>query len=123
MGDMIKAALDELSEHDVDSVEELTLVIGDLTNLGTDQLSFAFEIMSRDTILADAKLVIERETIRLRCRECDFDGPAEILRSEGYDHSVPVLACPVCGGPVNVTEGMACMIRSLKIKEATDVQI
>jgi hydrogenase nickel incorporation protein HypA/HybF len=121
MSEIIKAALDELSKHDIDGVEELTIVIGDLTNLGEEQMAFAFEIMSKDTILSGARLVIEREAIRLKCKMCDFDGPAEILRNEGYDHSIPVLSCPVCSGPVNVEEGMACRIASLKIREAADV--
>ena len=121
MSGIIKAALEELSKHDVREAEEIVVVIGDLTNLGEEQLSFAFEVMSKETILSGADLVIEREAVRIRCRECDFDGPAGILRSEGYDHCVPVLSCPKCSGPVNVTEGMACSIRSIRIKEGSSV--
>jgi hydrogenase nickel incorporation protein HypA/HybF len=122
MSDIIKAALDELSNYDVIGVEELVIVIGDLTNLGEDQMGFAYEVMTRDTILSGSKLVIEREPIRLKCKECDFDGPAEILRNDGYDHTIPVLSCPKCKGPVNVEEGMACCVRSIKIREGRDVQ-
>ena len=117
VSDIIKAALDELSRHDVISVEELVIVIGDLTNLGDEQMGFAFGIMTKDTILEGSKLVIEHEPIRLRCAACGFDGPAEVIKNEGYDHSVPVLSCPVCRGPAEIAEGMACRIRSLKIKE------
>jgi hydrogenase nickel incorporation protein HypA/HybF len=116
MSDIMKAALDELSKHDVEGVEELVIVIGDLTNLGEEQMAFAFDIMRKDTLLSDAKLVVEHEKIRLKCKACSFDGPAEILRNEGYDHSVPVLSCPKCSGPVTVTEGMACRISSIKIR-------
>ena len=117
MSDIIKATLDELSKHNVNAVEELVIVIGDLTNLGEEQLTFAFEVMTKETILSGAKLVIEHEAIRLKCKACDFDGPANILRNEGYGHSVPVLSCPKCNGPVNVIEGMACCVRSVKIRE------
>jgi hydrogenase nickel incorporation protein HypA/HybF len=122
MSDIIKAAFDELSKHDVAGVEELVIVIGDLTNLGEEQMEFAFDVMTKGTILSDARLVIEREPIRLRCKHCDFDGPAEILKNEGYDHTIPVLSCPKCKGPVNVEEGMACCIRSIKIREGGNVQ-
>lgn len=121
MSDIIKAALEELERHNVAGVEELVIVIGDLTNLGEDQLSFAYEIMTKDTILENSRLAVERESIRLRCKVCDFDGPAEILKNEGYDHTIPVLSCPKCNGPVNVTEGMACCIRSIKVRDG-DVQ-
>jgi len=117
MSEIIKATLDELSKHNAVGVEELILVIGDLTNLGEEQMSFAFEIMSKGTMLEGAKLTIEKEPIRLKCKVCGFDGPAEIIKNEGYDHSIPVLSCPECNGPVNVTEGMACCVRSIKIRE------
>jgi hydrogenase nickel incorporation protein HypA/HybF len=122
MSNIIKAALDELSDHDVLSVEELVIVIGDMTNLGEEQMEFAFEVMTRDTILSGARLVFEREQIRLECKECEFNGPAEIIKNEGYDHTIPVLSCPRCKGPVNVSEGMACCIRSIKIREGDNVQ-
>jgi len=117
MSDIIKATLSELSKHNVAGVEELILVIGDLTNLGEEQMSFAFEIMTKGTMLEGAKLTIENEPIRLKCKICEFDGPAEIIKNEGYDHTIPVLSCPKCNGPVTVTEGMACMVRSIKIRE------
>jgi len=122
MSDIINAVLDELKEHDVHEVEEVVIVIGDLTNLGDDQMSFAFEVMTKDTILSGAKLIIDHEPVRLLCKECGYDGAAEILRNEGYDHSIPVLSCPKCKGPVTVTEGMSCRIRSIRIKEGDDVQ-
>ena len=122
MSDIIKATLEELSGHNVIGVEELMIVIGDLSNLGEDQMTFAFEVMTKDTILAGSKLVIERELIHLKCKACDFDGPAEIIRNEGYDHSIPVLSCPKCNGPVNVIEGNGCRIRSIRIREGGSVQ-
>jgi len=122
MSDIIKAVLGELSKHNVAGVEEIVLVIGDLTNLGEEQLTFAFEIMSKDTVLEGSRLTIEQEPIRLKCKACGFDGPAEIIKNEGYDHSIPVLSCPKCNGPVNVIEGMACRVRSIKIREGGDVQ-
>jgi len=122
MSDIIKAVLDELGSHDVHEVDELVIVIGDMTNLGKDQMTFAFEVMTKDTILSGAELIIENEPIRILCKECGYDGSPDIIRSEGYDHSVPVLSCPKCNGSVNVTEGMSCRIRSIRIKEGGDVQ-
>jgi hydrogenase nickel incorporation protein HypA/HybF len=122
MSEMIKATLDKLSGYNVAGVEEVVILIGDLTNLGDDQLTFAYEVMTKDTILSDSKLVIEHESIRIKCKLCDFDGPAEIMRNDGYDHSIPVLSCPECRGPVTVEDGMACCVRSVKIREDTDVQ-
>jgi len=116
MSDIIKAVLDELSEHSVAGVEEVSILIGELTNLGEDQMTFAFEVMTKDTILSGSALRIEYEAVRLKCRTCDFDGPAKILKNDGYDHTIPLLSCPECGGHVNVTKGMECCVRSIKVR-------
>ena len=117
MSDIIKATLEELKKHNVAGVDELVLVIGDMTNLGEDQLSFAYDVMTQGTILSGSELVIEHEKIRLKCKTCEYDGPAEILMNDGYDHTIPVLSCPECKGSVNVVEGMACRVRSIKFRE------
>ena len=116
MESIINAALSELENHNATDVEELVLLIGDLTSLGEDQLQFAYEIMTRDTILKNSKLVVEHEVVRIRCG-CGYDGDAETLENDYHEHTVPILACPKCGGPVEITAGQACMIRSMKIIE------
>jgi hydrogenase nickel incorporation protein HypA/HybF len=114
MSEMIKATLDKLSAYDVANVDEVVILIGDLTNLGEDQLTFAFEVMTRDTVLSGSELVIEHEAVRIKCNSCDYDGPAEVIKNEGYDHTIPVLSCPLCKSSVKVEEGMACCVRSVR---------
>ena len=116
MTSVIEAALSELEKHDVTDVEELVLLVGDLTSLGEDQLQFAYEIMTRNTVLDGSKLVVEHEEVRIRCK-CGYDGKAETLENDYHEHTVPILACPLCSGPVEITAGQSCMIRSLKITE------
>jgi len=115
MSSVIRAALEELEKHDVSAVEEMVLVIGDLTSLGEDQLTFAYEVMTRDTPLEGSKLVIEHENVCLLCSSCGYDGPAETLENDYHEHTIPILSCPKCGGSVKVTAGEACRISSLKI--------
>lgn len=61
MSGIIDAVMAELAKHDVEKVEEVDLVVGELTYLGKDQLSFAYEIMTRETILEGSSLVFEDE--------------------------------------------------------------
>lgn len=116
ISDIVKAVLGELSKHDITGVDEVSLVIGELTNLGEDQMTFAFEVMTKDTILSGSRLVIEYEPVHLKCKVCDFDGPAKILKNDGYEHTIPILSCPDCNGGVNVTKGMECCVKSIKVK-------
>ena len=117
MSDIIKAALAELEKYDVLEVEELQLVIGDLTSLGEDQLRFAYEIMTRNTALENSELSIEQEHVRLKCAGCGYNGPADTLESDYHEHTVPILSCPECGGNVQITAGEACRISSIRFKE------
>jgi hydrogenase nickel incorporation protein HypA/HybF len=115
MSDIIRAALAELGKHDVTAVEEMVLVVGDLTSLGEDQLTFAYEVMTKDTLLEGSRLVVEHEGVVLSCPSCGYDGPAATLESDYREHTVPILSCPECGGSVKVTAGEACRISSLKV--------
>jgi hydrogenase nickel incorporation protein HypA/HybF len=117
MSSILDAVLEELKKHRVEKVEEVLLTIGDLTFLGEDQLSFAFEILTRDTILEGSKLIVEHEPVEVICRHCNYEGRAEHLVDEVYHTEVPTLNCPKCGQRVEVTKGKSCMIRSIKVVE------
>ncbi|MBO6084679.1 MAG: hydrogenase maturation nickel metallochaperone HypA [Candidatus Methanomethylophilaceae archaeon] len=118
VSNMVEAILKELEKYDVERVEEVNVLIGDLTSLGAEQLEFAYEIVTRGTILEGSRFVIEREEVRVRCTECGYGGPADTLESDFMDHSVSVIACPKCGGHVEITAGQACRVRDLNIVEA-----
>lgn len=118
VSNMVDAILKELGNHNVEKVEEVNVVIGDLTSLGAEQLEFAFEIVTRGTLLEGSKFNIEREEVRVSCSGCGYEGPADVLESDFMDHSVPVIACPKCGGSVDITAGQACRVRDLRIVEA-----
>ena len=99
-------------------VNSVTAVIGDLTNLGEEQMSFAYEIVTRGTMLEGSEFIIEHEPIVLSCKSCGHTGPAKVLSDPDFgEHPIPVLACPECGGPVTVIKGQTCAVRSMDIEE------
>ncbi|MBI0583237.1 MAG: hydrogenase maturation nickel metallochaperone HypA [Methanomassiliicoccus sp.] len=117
MTSILEAVLEELKNHKVQKVEEVRLTIGDLTYLGEDQLSFAFEILTRGTILEGSTLVVEHEEVEVRCPTCGYDGRAEYYQDEMYSSNVPTLNCPRCGSRVDVVKGKSCTVRSIKVVE------
>jgi hydrogenase nickel incorporation protein HypA/HybF len=119
VAELIAATLEELEKYDIVLVEEVTMVVGKLTNLGSEQMEFAYEVMSKDTILEGSKLVITEEEIELKCEKCGYEGPAKsIVFEEDSHYNMPVLSCPDCGGEVTITAGKSCCITSVKIDEA-----
>lgn len=116
MSSIIDRILEELESHDVREVQEVLMRIGELTFLGHEQLSFAFEILTKGTLLEGAKLVIEEEAARIRCPSCGYEGEAN--RLSGSDHfSVPLLSCPSCGKEPELLSGRGCRVVSLKVVE------
>ena len=101
----------------MERVEEVDLTIGALTFLGEEQLKFAFEILTKDTLLEGSILVIDTEEVEVRCLSCDYLGPAEVLENEGFHGMVPILHCPRCGQGIEVTKGKSCLVRSVKAVE------
>lgn len=117
--DLVRAILNELKKYDVVSVHSVTFTIGRLTNLGKEQLEFAYEVVTRGTILEGSELVIQEEDIELECKICNYRGPARNLNFGEYadEHFIPVLACPKCGGPVNILKGQTCCVKCMDIEE------
>lgn len=118
VSDIVSAILNELEKYNVERVEEVVLVVGEMTSLGDEQLEFAYEIVTKDTKLEGSKLVIEHEKIRVRCLECDYEGEVRMLESDYGEHTIPILSCPECNGKVKVTAGQTCKVKNLKIVEA-----
>ena len=117
MTSLVEGVLQELQGHSFSKVEEMVLVVGELTYLGKDQLQFAYEIVTRGTLLDSSTLVIEDESVEVECPQCHYHGSVEYLRDEGYHLSVPVLSCPQCGGNVKVIKGKSCRVTSVKVVE------
>ena len=118
VSDIVSAILRELEKYNVVKVEEVILVVGEMTSLGHEQLEFAYEIVTKGTLLEGSKLVIEDEKIRVICSECGYEGEVRMLESDYGEHTIPILSCPECNGKVKVTAGQTCKIRNLKIVEA-----
>ncbi|MDR0524053.1 MAG: hydrogenase maturation nickel metallochaperone HypA [Candidatus Methanoplasma sp.] len=118
VSDLVSSVLRELEGRSVTRVLETTVVVGRLTNLGRDQMEFAYEIVSRGTPLEGSRISIEEEPVRLECGSCGYDGPASDADwGMGADHAVPVLSCPACGGAVRVASGRSCYVKCVDIEE------
>lgn len=115
---IVDAVIDELSKYDLEKVNSVTIMVGTLTNLGDEQMQFAYEIVTRGTILEGSELVIEHIPVEVKCESCGYWGPVKMLTDPDYEsHSVPVLSCPECGGSIKVVKGMECTVKCMDIEE------
>lgn len=121
MSSIIEAVLSELKNYNVESVEEVYLTVGEMTYLGTEQLEFAYELLTQGTILEGSKLVIEKEKIEVKCNSCDYEGNINYLEDGmedgAYHTKMPIISCPQCSSQVEVIKGRSCVVKSVKAVE------
>ena len=74
-------------QHQARGVSSITIRIGPLSGVEPDLLQHAFTVARAGTVAAEAILLIERLTIRVRCEQCGAETDAASNR----------LLCGICG--------------------------
>ena len=106
---IVEIAIDSIpSDLQGKAVETVNLKVGKLSAIVPDSLRFCFDVVTRDTALAGAKLNIEEIPVTARCKECGFewiiDGPA--------------FACKNCqSGAIDIITGRELDIDSIEIAD------
>ena len=88
MTSAIDAVLDQARIHGAKRVHRIVLRIGALAGVEPESLRFAFEVVTRDTLAADAELEVDGVPARAYCAAC-----AEEFGVDGG----AIMACPRCG--------------------------
>jgi len=114
MTQIVESVLSEAKRRNAKKVEEVDLKIGEFTMLGDEQMRFAYEVLSRDTVLDGSKLNIGRIKGKIRCTNCGYEGPVKL--AEDTPHKmVPILECPKCQSPAKIIEGIECVVRNIRM--------
>lgn len=91
---------------DAYQVAQLRIQLGALAGVSKDELAFGFEVMSKQTPCADARLEIEEMPALVHCPHCDLD--FSVIEATQ-------LLCPSCGTPaVLVLQGKELLLTSIE---------
>ena len=113
MGQIVDSILEEAKKREATKVESVDLELGDYTMLGEEQLRFAFQVLTKDTILANADLNVKHLKGRVKCR-CGYDGNVAV--GDDTLHKIaPILECPRCKGAAEIVEGRECIVRNIRM--------
>ena len=110
---IVQNVLTEAEKHGAKKVTEVHLTIGKLTFLGLEQVRFAYEVLTKDTILQDSILVIEEQEGFVKCSNCGYQGGFKYEDDPLYHVPVPTLKCPKCSSTVSIAAGKEITIRNL----------
>ena len=112
---IVQTVLGEADKRQAKKVTAVHLVIGDLTFLGLEQVRFAYEVLTKDTIMEGSKLVIKKQKSLVKCNRCGHEGDFKYEDDALYHVPMPTLQCPKCSNLVRITAGKECMIKSIKL--------
>lgn len=120
MSQLVSALLDELDGRDIDRVKEVRIEVGELTFLGNDQLKFAYETLTQETILENSELKIDEIESKIACSECGYEGGVNYSDKTSVHYNVPVLSCPECDAKPEVVQGKETQIVGVTAVEEED---
>lgn len=121
MQQLIAALKEELKKKGIERIKEVKLEIGELTFLGKNQLSFAYEVMTKDTFLEGSELKVVTVGAEVKCHECGYQGGIEYVDDPAFHYNIPIITCPDCGEKPKLIKGKETTLVGVKaIKEDQD---
>ena len=104
---ILSITLEKANEVQASRVAKINLIIGELSGIVDDCVQFYFDLLSKDTIAAEASLSFEKILNKLRCRNC-----ASIFSPNNLDW-----ACPNCHeANIEIISGRECRIDSIEVE-------
>ncbi|HIH00575.1 TPA: hydrogenase maturation nickel metallochaperone HypA [Thermoplasmata archaeon] len=113
MSQIVDAITEEAVKRGATKVEGVTIELGEFTMLGEQQMKFAFEVLSKGTIMENAVLEMRKKAGEIEC-SCGFRGGIA-LPEDAPHRAAPILECPTCGGGATIVSGRECVIRDIRM--------
>ena len=104
---ILSIALEKAKTVPASKITKINLTIGELSGIVDDCVEFYFDLLSKDTIAAEASLSFNRPPTRLRCRNCATTFSPDNLN----------WACPDCREQkIEIISGRECHIESIEVE-------
>jgi hydrogenase nickel incorporation protein HypA/HybF len=112
---IVQSVLAEAEKRGAKKVTEVRLTIGKLTFLGLEQVRFAYDALTKGTIMEGSQLIITEQEGMVKCGTCGYQGDFKYADDPLYHVPVPTLKCPKCGSTVTIAQGKECTITNIKV--------
>jgi hydrogenase nickel incorporation protein HypA/HybF len=114
MTQIVDLVLGEAKRRNASKVEQVDLEVGEFTMLGLEQLRFAYEVLSKDSILQGSVLEIRTIKGKIKCASCGYEGSVQVAEDTPH-RSVPILECPKCKSAAKIVDGRECVMRNIRM--------
>jgi len=103
---ILSIALEKAKEASAKKITKINLTIGELSGVVDECVQFYFDLLSKDTIAAEASLSFHRPPTKLRCRSCNTTFLPDNLN----------WACPSCREQkIEIVSGRECYVSSIEV--------
>ena len=89
MSNLLETVERAASKEGAEIIRVIHLRIGEMAGVNIDALSFAFDVLSKGTMVEGGKLEFERVPLCVRCQECGLDSQLNDF----------IFRCDRCGSP------------------------
>jgi len=113
--EIVRVVIREAEKRGAKQVKTVHLVVGKLTHLSKEQLTFCYNLLKKDTLLKGSRLIITEQEPKVKCNSCGYLGPINKVADEELGLWAISLACPRCGGFGETREGLECRIKAIKM--------
>lgn len=86
---IVKIVCDEANKHNLKKINEIKLIVGELSGLVPDCIQYYFDIISENTIANGAVIKIEKIPLKMKCKNCGFTASLDAFKGN---------KCIKCGG-------------------------
>ena len=93
-------------------VVEVRLLVGELLAVEAEQLRFCYTAVTKETVIEDSQLAIDRIEACVACGHCAYHGRPQYW-DDGVVH-IATLQCPACGQAAEATAGHECAIKAIR---------
>ena len=98
---------EKLKEHKAKKVTKIGLIIGEMTSIVPDALTFAFESVGRGTPMEHAEINMEHVKLKAKCTNC-----SKQFKVKDFEY-----VCSFCGSTrVKVTQGKEMIIKTIEME-------
>ncbi len=112
MTNVLELVAQEMEKHKVTKLQSITVRYGVLSNIVEDSLRFAFDVLTKDSEFAGAKLNLVKEELTLSCRFCSHTFTTT-------EKNYFFLPCPNCGeeGCFELVKGEGIFLDRIEAEE------
>lgn len=89
MKHVVKGVLDAATSVNAEEIKSVTLMIGELRNFHQSWVQQYYDMLTKDSTIAGAKIIVETVPATAHCMECD-----DIFRIDVHSHKE--VCCPSC---------------------------